>query len=1184
MGRIDPHLLAVARRSVNFGLLEPIEPLLSLYGAGAEASVYSDPNGALIKCRQFGEVLAEQLLRRSSTRVESSRQIDRIRALEDAGVLTETTANALHEVRKAGNDATHSHLFNVRVTVDALGRCFQLGVLLHRAVTGDRTVRTFVPPRPPEPSTATTTEDLQQLAALDEQYRASKAELAEALTVLDAATSSRDAEAQARRQAEQELERARTAQQETAAQLAELQRQLAELQDARALVAPEPVTLAARAAFIERARRPRPLSEVAARRVIDEQLRTAGWIVQDYADANPLAGQGVAVREFRLTSGFADYLLYVDAKVVGVIEAKREGTSLVEVEGQTRRYAEGLPKDAQLASWRRDEPLTFCYESTGAESRFTNRLEPDPRSREVFSFHRPRTLSGWMERAELEPEVPTFVDRVRALPELDRAELRPNQVDAVLGIEHSLGRRQPRALVQMATGAGKTFTAVTATYRLIKHAGASRVLFLVDRNNLGEQAEGEFVNYTTPDDGRRFGELHNVQRLAGRRVHDSTNVAISTIQRLFRMLQGEDLPDADTEVDAEGAPEEPAAPVEVVYNAEVPPETFDLIIVDECHRSIYGKWRAVLEYFDAPIVGLTATPTKQTLGFFDQNIVSEYSYERSVADGVNVPFSVYRIRTRITEQGASIEAGTVVPVRDRRTRAKRYEELDGDYSYSGAQLGRAVIAEDQIRTVLETFRDRLFTEIFPHRAAVPKTLIFAKDDNHADVIVQQVREVFDKGQDFAAKITYRSRSQGNDPKRLLQEFRNSVSLRVAVTVDMIATGTDVRAIECVFFTREVRSAVYFEQMKGRGARIIGADEYAAVTPDANGGRTKDHFVIVDAVGVTDSPLVDATPMERLSPSVSLEALLRKTGTLTIAHEEVSTLLARLDALERQLTPSQRDELTAVAAGSSLRDVVRQLGSAADPDAVEAARTDGGDEAVATLIRNAVAPLTVNPELRDRILEIRREKDLLFDEVNADELLAAHRVDHGREPMDRVKSFRQFLHEHADELAALQVLQGSGPGRPTYAQLRELAERVARVPAIGPVDRLWRAYAELDEVAEPSHRADVVDLVTILRHELAKDDGAASAQRIDPFGSLVEARLEAWLDAQRARGVEYSEAERWWVRRICDVVKSSLVVDLDDLDRTPFTERGGTFGFVRDFGNDPERARTVLNELNQELTA
>lgn len=1182
MSQIDPRLLTAARRSVNFGVLEQIEPLLALYGAGAEATAYDDPNGALVKCRQFGEVLVEQLLRRSSTRVMSSRQVDRIRALEDAGVLTERTADALHQVRKAGNDATHSHLFNVRVTVDALARCFELGMLLHRAVSGDRSVRTFVPPQPPAQAASASNEDRREIALLDDQYRASEAELAEALTVLDAATSARDAEATARLKAEEELARARTVQQDTAAMLAELQSKLAELTDAHIATPPEPVTPAARAAFIERARRPRPLSEVEARRVIDAQLRAAGWLVQDYADAAPTAGQGVAVREFRLATGFADYVLYVDAKIVGVIEAKKEGISLTEVEGQSRRYAEGLPKDARLAAWRRDEPLAFRYESTGAETRFTNRLEPDATSREVFTFHRPRTLADAMARADADRDAPTLIHKIRALPDLDRTALRPNQIDAVLGIEQSLGRRRPRALVQMATGAGKTFTAVTATYRLVAHAGASRVLFLVDRNNLGEQAEGEFDNYTAPDDGRRFGDLYNVQRLAGRRVNDSTTVAISTIQRLFRMLSGEDVPDADAEADAEDAPYEPATPVDVVYNAAMPPETFDLIIVDECHRSIYGKWRAVLEYFDAPVVGLTATPTKQTLGFFDQNIVSEYSYEHSVADGVNVPFSVYRIRTRITEDGASIEAGTIVPVRDRKTRAKRYQELEDDYTYAGTQIGRSVIAEDQIRTVLETFRDRLFTEIFPNREAVPKTLIFAKDDNHADIIVQRVREAFGKGQDFAAKITYRSKSQGNDPKKLLQEFRNSVSLRVAVTVDMIATGTDVRAIECVFFLREVRSAVYFEQMKGRGARIMAADEYAAVTPDAVGGRTKDHFMIVDAVGVTDSPLVDATPMERLAPSVSLQALLGKAGALTITPDEVSTLLARLDALEHQLTPPQRDELAAVGDGTSLREVVRQLGTAADPDVVLSAREDGGDDAVAKLVRDAVAPLTRNPDLRARILEIRREKDILFDEVNADELLSTEKVDHGREPMDRVASFRDFLRENADELAALQVLHGSDSDRPTYAQLRELAERVSRVPAIGSVNKLWQAYAALGEVTDTRHQAGVTDLVTILRHELAKDSGH-DGSRIDSFSSVVEARLETWMTGQRALGVDFSESERWWVRRICDVVKSSVAVELDDLDRTPFSERGGTFGFVRDFG-DAARARAVLDELNQELTA
>ena len=318
----------------------------------------------------------------------------------------------------------------------------------------------------------------------------------------------------------------------------------------------------------------------------------------------------------------------------------------------------------------------------------------------------------------------------------------------------------------MATGAGKTYTAVTLSYRLLKHGGFNRILFLVDRNNLAKQTMAEFENYQTPDDGRKFTELYNVNRLRRGPMPDATSVAISTIQRVFKALRNEEVGDTD---DPELDGWVPDTPVTVAYNADIPPETFDLVVVDEAHRSIYGQWRGVLEYFDAHIIGLTATPGKQTFGFFKQNLVSDYTYPQSVADNVNVDFDIYRIKTQISEQGSTIEAGTVVPKVDRRTRAQRYETLDDDLDYQARELDRAVTATDQIRTVLETFRDRLFTEIFPGRSVVPKTLIFAKDDAHAEEIVTQVREVFGKGNDFAAKITYNARNA----EQQLAAFRTS---------------------------------------------------------------------------------------------------------------------------------------------------------------------------------------------------------------------------------------------------------------------------------------------------------------------------------------------------------------------------------------------------------------------------
>ncbi|MGV0625304.1 DEAD/DEAH box helicase family protein [Mycolicibacter minnesotensis] len=1175
MIEVDPRLVQVASTSPNFGGLAAIEPLLAVYGAGAESSLYSDPNGALIKCRQFGEVMAEQLVIRTRTRCDSDRQIDRIAALERAGVLTADTAGVFHDIRKRGNDATHSHLFDIRSALSSLECCWKLGDLLQRAVSGDRTPRSFIAPESASVPAAGAEDERLVVVEIEATLAKSRAELSDTLTVLDATRSAQASEAQARRAAEIELARIREREAVMAASMAELQAQIAELVQAGAVasgvgsvVAGDPKT------FTNEFRRRPPLNEVQSRRVIDAQLKAAGWLLQDCADMNPMAGGGVAVREFHLASGFADYILYVDGQIVGVVEAKREGTALIGVEQQTRKYAEGLRAEHRMAAWRRGEPLPFRYEATGAETRFTNQLDPKPRSREVFAFARPETMRTWMHEADANPDAPTFRARLLTLPTLDPDGLRPNQIQAVEGIEKSLQHNRPRGLVQMATGAGKTFTAVTSAYRLIKHAGASRVLFLVDRNNLGEQAEAEFANYAPRDDGRRFGDIYNIQRLAGRTVLGSTNVAISTIQRLFMLLRGQEIPDNDDDIDGD---DDQTSPVDVVYNPQVPPEAFDLIIVDECHRSIYGRWRAVLDYFDAPIIGLTATPTKQTLGFFDQNLISEYTYEESVIDGVNVPFDVYRMRTQITELGSIIEAQTVVPMRDRKTRIQRYEELDEDYAYTGNALGRDVIAEDQIRTVLATFRDRLFTEIFPGRSAVPKTLIFAKTDAHADEIVQQVREVFNEGADFATKITYNA----TNPKDRLAEFRNSPSLRVAVTVDMIATGTDVRAIECVFFMRSVRSAVYFEQMKGRGARIIDADDYAALTPDARPGFTKERFIIVDAVGVTDSDMVDATPMER-EPSVSLEQLLAKAGRLTLTPDEASTLAVRLAKLASQLTPDEAAEIAEVAGGTALRDIARQIAAASDTDAVIAAQDQGGGAAVRDLIDGGVAPLTTNPELRQRILDIRRAKDLLFDQVSRDAVTGIARIDYAEAARDRIECFREYLAEHRDEIAALQVMHGSGSGRPSYRDLKALAEKVARVPAIGSIESIWRSYAELGELDDPDHEVGVPDLVTILRHELAKD-GVDS--KIPPFASVVEAKLAAWLGEQERRGVRYSEQQTRWLSSIVDVVKTNIGVDVDDLDQLPLSSLGGVDRFAQDFSvTTLEEAQALLDELNAELIA
>lgn len=911
-------------------------------------------------------------------------------------------------------------------------------------------------------------------------------------------------------------------------------------------------------------------AEQRARRLIDEQLTRAGWVVQDLKDQALGAAVGVAVREVTMKSGHgrADYLLYLNKGVVGVVEAKPMGKTLSGVEWQSSMYAQGLTDAQKLRATMVDGKLPFVFEASGSETHFTNGYDPHPRARAVFNFPKPETLLAIIADARTNPDAPTWRGALQTMPELDERTLRPAQITAITGIERSLReQRFDRSLVQMATGAGKTYTAVTASYRLLRFGGFKRVLFLVDRNNLADQTAAEFANFRTPDDGRRFTELYPVDKLKSDAPADSASVVISTIQRVFKTLRGENVPAGD---DAMLDSQIPDKPVTVTYNAALPPETFDLIIVDEAHRSIYGQWRAVLEYFDAHVIGLTATPGKQTFAFFRQNLVSEYTYEESVSDGVNVDFEIFRIETEVTAEGSRIEAGTHVPLVDRRTREKRMETLDEEVVYTPTQLDRMVTSTSQIRLVLETYRDKLFTHIFPGRSEVPKTLIFGKDDAHAEEIVRCVREVFGRGNEFAAKITYSAK----DPKGHLKAFRTSSQLRVAVTVDMIATGTDVKPLECVIFMRDVSSGQYFEQMKGRGARTISKSDFQAVTPDA---EAKTHFVLVDAVGVTEHEFV-APPLNR-EPGVSLEKLLKKAAAYELTEDETATLASRLAALERQVSDAERAELDDVAGPSSdLGSIVRGLVHAVNPD-VQAAASEGAPDpaaAVRDLLDEAVAPLADNPVLRSRIIELRRQHDRIIDEVTRDTIRRAEGVSRADSALEIVESWKKYLEDNRDEITALQVLDEFKTHRVPFKALDDLARQIERTPERWTTEKLWAAYEQLDGAkVRPNPHARATDLVSLLRYALDLDD------ELVPYEDVVQERYESWLAQQAQAGATFSETERWWLDRMRDFVVTSAGITVDALDAEPFTQRGGVDGALRDLGAN---ASHLLESLDKELTA
>jgi type I restriction enzyme R subunit len=950
--------------------------------------------------------------------------------------------------------------------------------------------------------------------------------------------------------------------------------------------------------------------EEKARESIDGMLVAAGWLIQDRADANLDAGRGVAIREFALGSGFgeADYLLFVDGQAAGVVEAKKEGATLVGVEIQTQKYSEGIP--AALPAPRR--PLPFLYQSTGIETRFTNLLEPNASSRNVFTFHRPETLAEGL-RDELASPGSSVKARLASMPPLSPFGLRAAQVTAISALEQSLGQGRRRSLIQMATGAGKTYMACSAIYRLIKFAGARRVLFLVDRGNLGRQTLKEFQAFRTPDDGRIFTELYNVQLLQSSRIDPVAKVCISTIQRLYSMLEGKELDPELDELSGSSLEMLKRPPEPIPYNPGIPIETFDLIVTDECHRSIYNLWRQVLEYFDASLIGLTATPSKQTLGFFHQNLIMEYPFDRAVADGVNVDFDLYTIRTQISSQGSVIQAGYQVDYRDRQTRQIRWELADQDIPYDADELDRRVVVPDQIRTIVRTFRDRLFTDIFPGRTEVPKTLIFAKDDSHADDIVQILREEFGRGNDFAQKITYRTGSAkvrtkktdsaGNEyqvdewvssgvtAEQRLNEFRNSYLPRIAVTVDMIATGTDIKPLEIVMFLRAVKSRTMFEQMKGRGARTLTPTELQNVTPD---GRFKDHFVIIDAVGLEPEKMEETQPLER-KRHISLDKLFELVTFGNREPDVLSSIASRLARLDRELTVNDRTALTETAHGQPLSSIAAEIVTALDPDRhIEAARAASGEaepseeqiaQARQQLLHQAAKPLAANPALRTLILGIKKSYEQIIDTVNQDRLLEAGPAEVVRERALRmVESFEKFLRDHKDEIEVLQILYSK-----PYAvglslkQVKALASLIEKPPidnrdgspGVSP-DQLWLAYERLDAAHVRGTRTEVAaDLVNLVRFALKQKPN------LEPRRAEAESRFAAWLAAQQSAGTEFRPDQLRWLEAIRDHIASSLAVEPEDLELDPFSRWGGLGRAQQVFG---DRFLPLLNELNEVLAA
>ncbi|WP_347160170.1 DEAD/DEAH box helicase family protein [Pontibacter chitinilyticus] len=921
--------------------------------------------------------------------------------------------------------------------------------------------------------------------------------------------------------------------------------------------------------------------EQIARDYIDELLTASGWIIQDKKTFNLSASIGVAIREWQTDVGPADYVLFVDKKPVGIIEAKREeeGHKLTVHEDQSTEYAKAKLKYID------NDPLPFVYESTGSVTRFTDYRDPKPRSRSVFTFHRPETFQKWIK------EEKTLRARFYDITELPTDGLRDCQVEAITNLEQSFRENRPKALIQMATGSGKTFTAITFIYRLLKFAKAKRVLFLVDTKNLGEQAEQEFRKFLPQDDNRLFPELYGLTRLSSSFVPDDSQVYISTIQRLYYILKGTPLDEKDEEENPnEGNKWQPKEPMPVVYNEKIPMEFFDFVVIDECHRSIYNLWKQVLDYFDAFQIGLTATPDNRTFGYFNQNLVCDYGYQKAVEDGVLVPYNVFEIVTKVTQQGAKIELGEYVGTREKLTRKQFWNTLDEEVEYNAKQLDDKVVNVNQIRLITKAVKENL-PAMFPDRYdkdgnfEVPKMLIFAKSDSHADDIINIVREEFAEENKFCKKITYRT----EDPKGTLTQFRNSYYPRVAVTVDMIATGTDIKPLEVLLFMRDVKSRSYYEQMKGRGTRTLSLEDLrASGTPSAK--FTKDHFVIIDAIGVEKSRKTDSRPLEK-KPGLSLKQVLEGIGMGNTDEAMLTTLANRLIRLDKQISEKEKMAFAEKANGYTLNQVVKQLLHAHDPDTLAGiteqvkAQTPGAapdtieakiQEQHQQLVDQAVAVFN-DYELRDFVVDIRRKYDQIIDHINPDELVNIGWVkDNKAEAENLVNDFRSWIEEHKTEIVALQLFYGQPYQRRelTYKMLKELVEALkADKPTMAPLN-IWRAYEQLEKV-EGQPKNELMALVALIRRVSGLDE------KLTAYDKTVDRNFQDWVFRKQAGALKFSEEQMQWLRMIKDYVANSFRIERDDFDLSPFNAHGGLGKMWSLF---QEKTDEIMNELNEELAA
>lgn len=1123
--------------SPNFSFLDQHDPVLLKHATLAERYVFQDPNTALIKLRQLAESLAKSVAAKvgiACSADETFRDVEI--GLFDRGLLDRQLRQVMRDVRLAGNVAVHSFQGERREALHKLKLVRQIAVWCHKVIKNNKfKAGPFVPPPDPADVDTVLAQELKELRA---SLAETQAKL-EGIQLEKEELALRIAEESAKAAEAYENEKAALAYAtETEAELnqtrIEYETRLAELSKTREsapTVEKEKVVWLSLKAASEI-----DLDEQATRKIIDRQLREAGWeadstVLRHSRNTRPQKGRNLAIAEWPTgDGGFADYVFFVGLMPVAAVEAKRKRKNARSAMNQSQRYAKHFVVENSHQSpggpWG-EYSLPFAFATNG--SPFLRQLIDESgvwfrdtrrdvnHARPLVAWYTPKGL-----KALLEMNIDSADLKLESTPS-DYLPLRPYQQSAIEAVENALKIGQREILLAMATGTGKTRTCICLIYRLMKALRFKRVLFVVDRTSLGEQAATSFKELKL-EQNQSFSGIYDVKELGDLEPDENTRLQVATIQSMVRRIKS-----AETD------------------NDPIPIDSYDCIVVDECHRGyvhdqemtdlelsyrdqedFVSTYVRVLDYFDAVRIGLTATPALHTRNIFGPPVFT-YSFQQAVFDGFLVDLSPpYLIKTELNQQGITWEAGDEVSVFNTTTKTIHTDTT-----------------EDQIKIEIEGFNKKAMVEGFNEVVCdviakqIPpdkpgKTLIFCVRDSHANMVVRLLNDALERvyGRNIDHRLVQKITGSIDDPGQTIKYFKKEKMPKYAVTVDLLTTGIDVPEITNLVFLRRTNSRILFDQMIGRATRLC-----KSLYSD---GIDKDCFYIYDAVGqypamqrYTDMRPVAVSPKTPMSKLVTFLQHDDEEVLEDVHRQIVAKFTRKISTIEKKWLEDFQ-----VLAGGDPAEIVEQLRAVSPTEARDW--------------------FSSKPDLLTELDRVRPGSEV-YVYTGADKLIEVTREKRPEQrPDDYLESFEKYLREHADDLPALELITK----RPRDLTRSSLLELRAKLQVAGySIDLLKQT------TKNEANQSIAASIIGFVRHVMLDEP-------LLPLDQRVDAAIGDVLASQ-----EWTGEQRRWLEIIGKQLKTEVLLDAEIFERGQFKRDGGFKRLNNVFGG---RLKEVLRQIVEQM--